>query len=104
MAQALSVSGGCVLSALTDDFSVDIDALHEQCRAEYQEIRAFDDNDDISEEELESLKQQKEEIIAAYEEIQGEEELEYKEGSTAALMKRARKEFTMRVRQCTFKV
>ena len=83
---------------------MDIDALHKQCRAEYQELRAFDDNDNIREEELEHLKQRKEEIITAYEEIQGEEDLEYKEGSTAALMKRARKEFTMCICQCTFKV
>lgn len=73
-----------------------VDTLHERCREEYRALKAIDDDDNIMEEAQEEPKKKKDNIIAEYQTMQEGDELEYKEGSTSALMKRARKELTMR--------
>ena len=76
---------------------MDVEAVQAQCHAEYKELKVRGCQE-MTEEELDQWQKEKDAIQAAYDTIQADGELDYKEGSTVALMKRARRELTMRVR------
>ncbi|KIJ39758.1 hypothetical protein M422DRAFT_257351 [Sphaerobolus stellatus SS14] len=73
---------------------MDQETVQAECHAEYAKVRL--DDPDLTDEEMEERKKLREAIKKEYEVLQEEDELKYKEGLTSSLMKKARKEFTMR--------
>ncbi|KIJ24540.1 hypothetical protein M422DRAFT_274646 [Sphaerobolus stellatus SS14] len=85
--EALAVDG-------EDPPKLDTEEVHRKCREEYIRVREI--NEDASTEEVVMQENKKAEIMVAYQALQQPDVLEYHEGSTASLMKQARKEFTLR--------
>ncbi|KIJ39772.1 hypothetical protein M422DRAFT_257366 [Sphaerobolus stellatus SS14] len=82
---------------LGEDFDpedLDAEAIQGECSAGYATLKLNDP--DLTDEQLEERKAQREEIRWEYNRQQEQEEVQYREGQTAALMRQARREFTMR--------
>ncbi|KIJ39700.1 hypothetical protein M422DRAFT_257524 [Sphaerobolus stellatus SS14] len=73
------------------------EVMQDECYEAYQALKL--DKEEMTEEQLEEIKKKRDEITERYNELQEEEEIWFKEGNTAKLMRQARKELTSRA-QC----
>ncbi|KIJ23230.1 hypothetical protein M422DRAFT_276242 [Sphaerobolus stellatus SS14] len=77
-------------------WNIDFDAetAQAECHEAYKALKLNDD--DLTDEGMEEIQKKREEIKAKFRSLEEKEELQYREGNTASLMRKAHKELTAR--------
>ncbi|KIJ36006.1 hypothetical protein M422DRAFT_51223 [Sphaerobolus stellatus SS14] len=74
---------------------LDGEAVARECHDQYATLKLPDDQVVISEDEVEEINRRRQEIVEEYERMEQEEELRFREGNTAGLMRQARRELSL---------